>query len=97
MVIKFKLIALVDKLDCDILAGIPCQWLQPFECPDHNCQLCKLIAKTEESVIHTMKVKKVTDGMPHMPFTRRVAWKTTQLEPRSTTYTFPFDPRGKAL
>lgn len=49
-------------------------------CPDNNCQICKFIRETEDSVVHSTSVKDVLDGHVMMPFTSRVAWRTTQME-----------------
>ena len=52
----------------------------PAECRDHSCQVCKFIAEVEESVVLSISVKDVADGLIRMPFTSRAAWLATQLE-----------------
>ena len=50
------------------------------DCSDPTCQLCKFISKIEDSVVMSIDVKDVIDGITKMPFISRVAWYQTQLE-----------------
>ncbi len=52
----------------------------PIKCPQQDCQICKFIRETDQSVIRNVSTKDVLDGISVMPFTNRPAWKTTQLE-----------------
>ena len=64
------------------VANLPSDYTSrnPPNCPENNCQLCKFIQETEDSVIRSLSVRDIIDGSGRMPFTSRVAWQATQQE-----------------
>ena len=52
----------------------------PVSCPDGQCQVCKFIHETEDSVIRSLTVRDVLDGLSSMPFLSRTAWLASQHE-----------------
>ena len=65
-------IAGIDNLPSDFASR------NPIECRNPSCQICKFIAKLEDSVVRTTNVDAVLEGSVHMPFTSRAAWQATQ-------------------
>ena len=52
----------------------------PLKCETQNCQICKFITETEESVVCTVSAKDVLSGHSTVPFTNRTAWRNLQME-----------------
>lgn len=52
----------------------------PVTCTNSDCQVCRFVADTGDSVIRNLTVTDVTDGTATMPFTSRSAWRITQQE-----------------
>ena len=53
----------------------------PLDCESQNCQLCRFITETEDSVVRTVvSVKDVLSGHVSVPFSNRTAWKNLQME-----------------
>jgi hypothetical protein len=62
--------------------NIPSDFLSrnPLTCDTKNCQICKFITETEESVVRTVSAKDILSGHAAVPFTNRTAWKSLQME-----------------
>ena len=52
----------------------------PLNCESENCQLCRFITETEDSVVRGVAVKDVLSGHASVPFSNRTAWKNLQME-----------------
>ncbi len=52
----------------------------PVECPGGTCQVCKFTDDIQDSVVRSLSVKDILEGVTRMPFTNRVAWQATQME-----------------
>ena len=52
----------------------------PLSCDSQNCQLCKFITDTENSVVRSVSVQDVLSGHVSVPFSNRTAWKNLQME-----------------
>ena len=50
------------------------------DCDNPDCQICKFIAHTEDSVVRQVSTQDILSGIARLPFTGRASWATTQLE-----------------
>jgi hypothetical protein len=49
-------------------------------CEDESCQICSLILRTKDSVVHLTSVQDILDGRIRLSFTSRSAWLAVQTE-----------------
>ena len=73
------------KVNVQHIAGVDIalsdfQSRNPDECEDSNCQICKFLSESEDSVVRTITVQEVLAGKHKIPFLSRKAWQSTQLE-----------------
>ena len=50
------------------------------DCSEPNCQICKFIVETEDSVVRTVSVNDILNNTKSLPFTTRSAWIDIQAE-----------------
>ena len=51
----------------------------PPNCTSKNCQICKFIDDTSESVVRKVSVDEILSGHVQVPYSNQVAWKDLQL------------------
>ena len=61
-------------------ANLPADYLSrsAMECSHKNCQICKFVAESENSVVMLVTVSDILSGKSRMPFTNSASWKQTQ-------------------
>ena len=52
----------------------------PARCDESSCQICKFVHELIDTVVRPVSVTDVIDGIAHMPFLNKNAWKSAQKE-----------------
>lgn len=60
----------------------------PITCLESNCQVCKFVKESVESVVSSVSVSDVLDGKLHMPFTNPSSWRSAQQSNQSCRTAF---------
>ena len=60
----------------------------PQTCSEDNCQLCKFVSQTTESVVCSVSAEDVLKDIARMPYTKFAAWGSAQQSEESMRKAF---------